>query len=134
MAVIDASVYVSLVNAHEKAHASSWTWFEDTQARDERIVAPVILLAEVASALSRGVGDPELANKAVQQLRESSLVELVPVTRNLAEIAAVIAAEHRIRGCDAVYAAVAARLDDELVTLDRQQLKRAASIIRVRKP
>ena len=134
MAVIDASVYISLVNAHEKAHASSWTWFEDTLTRDERIVAPVILLAEVASALSRGIGDPKLVNNALVQLRESSLIELVPVTRNLTEFAAVIAAEHRIRGCDAVYAAVAAQLDDALVTLDRQQLKRAASVIRVRKP
>ncbi|MEA3441695.1 MAG: type II toxin-antitoxin system VapC family toxin [Chloroflexota bacterium] len=134
MAVIDASVYVSLVNAHEKSHASSWTWFEDTQTRDEKIVAPVILLDEVASALSRGVGDPELANIAVQHLGKSSLIVLVPVTRSLAEFAAVIAAEHRIRGCDAVYVAVAAQLDDALVTLDQQQLKRAASIIRVRKP
>ena len=134
MPIIDASVYVSLVNAHEASHGSSWAWFEDACSREAKIVAPVILLAEVASALSRGIGDSKLANKVVKQLKESTLIELVPLTRNLAESAAEIAAEHRIRGCDAVYVALAARMDDVLVTLDRQQLKRADKIIQVRQP
>lgn len=134
MAVIDASVYISLVNAGEQAHTSSWAWFEDTQSRGEIIVSPVIMLAEVAAALSRGLGDPDLAVEAVQQLRDSSLIDLIPVTKDLAIIAAGIAAEHGIRGCDAIYVALAVQMDDELVTLDQQQLSRSGSIIRVRNP
>ena len=134
MTVIDASVYVSLVNAHEEEHISSWSWFDDVRSRDERILAPTLLLAEVASALSRGMGDPQLANKVIQQLLVSYIIELVPVTRNLAERAALIAAEYRIRGCDAIYVAVASKENDTLVTLDRQQLKRACDVISVRKP
>jgi predicted nucleic acid-binding protein len=65
MAVIDASVYVALVNAHEREHTSSWAWFEQTRAADESVIAPVILLAEVAAALSRGTGDPTLAHRVV---------------------------------------------------------------------
>ncbi len=129
MAVIDASVYIALVNTQEKDHASSWVWFEQAQAAQEPIVAPVILLAEVAAALSRGIGDLKLAHRVVQQLRHSSVIELLPVTLVMAERAATIAADHRIRGCDALYVALADQLRDRLITLDRQQLERSAAIV-----
>jgi len=38
MAVIDASVYVALINAHDKDHARSWAWFEQAKAEQESIV------------------------------------------------------------------------------------------------
>ena len=134
MAVIDASVYVALVNAHEKEHASSWAWFEQARAAGESFVAPVILLAEVAAALSRGMGDPTLAHRVVQQLAHAEVVELIPITMAMAEQAAEIAAEHRIRGCDALYVALADQLSDTLVTLDRQQLERGAALVTIRAP
>jgi predicted nucleic acid-binding protein len=134
MAVIDASVYVSLINAREATHAGSWTWFQQAKSAQEPISAPVILLAEVAAALSRGVGDPALARQVVQQLLHSKVIELAPVTIVMAERAAAIAAEHRIRGCDAVYIALAEQLGDDLVTLDQQQLERGSAVIVARKP
>ena len=134
MAVLDASVYIALINAHEKDHARSWIWFEQVQKAQEPIVAPVILLAEVAAALSRGLGDAALAHRVVQQLRQSEIIELVPVTLTLAQQAAALAAGHRIRGCDAVYVAMADQLGDCLVTLDRQQLERGAAIVDTREP
>jgi predicted nucleic acid-binding protein len=134
MPVIDASVYVALVNAQESDHGSSWAWFEQAKIAQESVVAPVILLAEVAAALSRGIGDPSLAHRVVGQLLRSSVVELTPVTGVLAKRAAAIAADHRIRGCDAVYVALAERLNDHLVTLDQQQLERGAVVVTVRKP
>jgi predicted nucleic acid-binding protein len=134
MPVIDASVYMALVNAHERDHASSWAWFEQAKAAAELVVAPVILLAEVAAALGRGVGDPMLAHRVVQQLARSDVIELMPVTQTLAVQAAGIAADHRIRGCDAIYVALADQLGDCLVTLDRQQLERGTAIVDVRAP
>ena len=134
MAVIDASVYVALVNAREKDYARSWTWLERTKGERAAIIAPVILMAEVAAALSRGAGDPALAHRVVQQLQHGGVVQLVAVTLPLAERAAAIAADHQIRGCDAVYGALADQLDDCLVTLDRQQLKRCAAIVEAREP
>ena len=62
------------------------------------------------------------------------MIELVPVTLALAEQAAVIAGDFRIRGCDAIYVALASQLEDCLVTLDQQQLERAAAIVDIRKP
>jgi predicted nucleic acid-binding protein len=70
----------------------------------------------------------------VQQLARSEVIELIPVTLAVAERAALIAAEHRIRGCDAVYVALAEQLSDALVTLDRQQLERGAAVVPVRAP
>ncbi len=134
MAVIDASVYVALINAHESEHISSWAWFEHTKAAQEPVVAPVILLAEVSAAISRGVGDLALAHRVVQQLLHSNVIELIPVTVAMAEQAAAIAADHRIRGCDAVYVALAKQLNDHLITLDRQQLVRGTAVVTVRKP
>lgn len=134
MAVIDASIYVALVNAHESDHSSSWAWFEQAKTAQEPVIAPVILLAEVAAALSRGIGDPVLAHRVVGQLLRSSVVELTPVTAALAKRAAAIAADHRIRGCDAVYVALAEQLNDHLITLDQQQLERGAAVVTVRKP
>ena len=134
MPVIDASVYISLINAGEEQHASSWAWYENVQARQEPLVAPVILLTEVAAVLSRGVGDTALAHRVVDQLKRSEIIEWVPVTSALAQKAAAIAADHRIRGCDAIYVAVASRLGDSLVTLDRQQLERAAAVVTVHRP
>ncbi len=134
MAVIDASVYISLVNAHEIHHADSWAWFQQAIDYDEIIVAPVILLAEVAAGLSRGTRNVELAHNVVQQLLDGDLIKLYPITQNLAEQAAKISADHKIRGCDAIYVALAESLEDYLVTLDNQQLNRGASVVTTRKP
>jgi predicted nucleic acid-binding protein len=134
MAVIDASVYIALIHAHESEPSSSWAWFDQARSADESIVAPVILLPEVAAALSRGAGDPALANRAVQQLARSEVIELIPVTMAIAERAAVISADHRICGCDAVYVALADQLSEPLVTLDRQQLERGGALVTVRAP
>ena len=82
-----------------------------------------------------GHGDSwELAHQIVQQLLTFNVVELVPVSVHLAGRAAVVATDHRLRGCDAVYVALADQLDDVLVTLDRQQLERGADLVVTRRP
>jgi predicted nucleic acid-binding protein len=134
MPVIDASVYMAMINAHEQEHFNSWAWFETVQIEGGSIVAPAIMLAEVASALSRGVGDKNLAYRAIDQLKGSGIIKLIPVSLPLSERAAAIAADQRVRGCDAVYIALADQLEDSLVTLDNQQLERGNAVIETRKP
>ena len=107
MAVIDASVYVALVHAQEDYHDRAWAWFEKAQAAGEPVAAPAILLAEVAAALSRGLGEPALARRLVRQLGRSAVVDLVPVTLALAQRAAELAMAHRLRGCGGRAPAVA---------------------------
>lgn len=134
MAVIDASVYVALVNSHESHHARCWKWFQQARTAQEQISAPFILLPEVAAALSRGTNNPTMARRVVQQIIKSKIIDLVPVTSKLAERAAAIAANHQIRGCDAVYVALAEQLDEDLMTLDKQQFERGSNVVRTRQP
>jgi predicted nucleic acid-binding protein len=129
MPVIDASVYVALINANEKAHDRSWRWFQAAIEREEEIHAPAIILPEVAAAISRGTGNPDLAQKTVDQLRDSRLITLQLVTRALAERAAEHALKYKIRGCDAVYIALADQLQTTLITLDEQQLARGCEVV-----
>lgn len=134
MAVIDASVYVALSSVREVDHSRSWTWFAQAVSAQEPLAAPVILLAELAAALARGMADPALAHRVVQQLLDAKIVNLLPVTLPLAERAAGIAAECCVRGCDAIYIALAEQLGDCLVTLDRRQLERGARVVTAREP
>jgi len=133
MPVVDASVYVALFKADEPGHESSRKWAEAGEG-EEPVVSPVILLAEVAAALGRGLGDEALARQAVGLLRTKRLVEVFPVSEALAARAAEIAAEQRIRGCDAIYVALAQQLQMELVTVDQQQLERGAGVVTTRRP
>ena len=134
MPVVDASVCTAFFNGREVQHVSSRTWFREAKKGEELIVAPVILVAEVASALGRGLGDPALADYAVGILLARRWVELFPVTQALATRAAKIAAEQKVRGCDAIYVALAQQLGMELVTLDGDQLDRGAAVVRTRTP
>ncbi|MCP4425173.1 MAG: type II toxin-antitoxin system VapC family toxin [Chloroflexi bacterium] len=134
MPVVDASVIVSIVNAEELYHTQSRSWLNDTLFSGQQIYAPAIVLAEIGAALSRGQRDSALAQRAIQLLSPETLVQLRPISIELGRRAAVIASERQIRGCDAVYLALAERLDTELVTLDRQQLERGAAVVQTRRP
>jgi len=134
MPVVDASVCGAFFNARELQHVPSRIWFREATKGDEQVVAPVILLAEVAAALGRGLGDAGLAESAVGVMRSRRWVQLFPVTQALATRAAKIAAEQKIRGCDAIYVALAQQLGMELVTLDGDQLDRGAAVVRTRTP
>ncbi len=134
MPVLDASVCVSLFRADDPGHRASLRWLEEALQGDELIVSPVILLAEVAAALGRGLGDVELPRRVVELLRTRQIIDLLPVSEALAARAAEIAAEQKVRGCDAIYLALAEQLEMSLVTLDRQQLERGAEVVATRTP
>lgn len=131
MAIIDASVYIALVNRHEKFHEHSLQWFRRAIAMRTPLSAPAIFLAEVAAAVGRGQDDTELARRVVSAVRNSKYISLQPVSVALAESAAKIAGEQRIRGCDAVYIAMALQLNQPLVTLDRQLAQRGGIVVKV---
>jgi predicted nucleic acid-binding protein len=134
MTVIDASVFIAMLNPGEVGHAASQTWFQRTRSSGQQISAPPILLAEAAAALSRGAGNPLKAHKAIQQLLTSPSIQLYAVTAVLAERAAVLAADYGIRGCDAVYVALAEQLGVALVTWDKQQLQRGTAVVTTHQP
>jgi predicted nucleic acid-binding protein len=134
MVVIDASVYVSRLRRQEVYHVESVRLLEAITAHEVSVLCPEILLPEVAAALARGLGDTELACRAAAHLRRLLGHRFVAVDRALGDLAARLAAECRLRGCDAIYAALAQREGARLITWDEQQRERAAAVVETLTP
>jgi len=134
VATVDSSVLVSLFNVRDRAHAATVAWFREAIADGEPIRAPVTALAEVAAAIAAGTGDKQLARDVQAHVRHSPLLELLPLAMPLAERAATLAAEHQLRGADAIYFAVAETLGDRLVTLNPRQLQRGNTVVETVRP
>ena len=134
MAVVDASVIISSILASDPHHEASKAWLDGLVSSGRHFSAPTILLSEVAAPLSRAYGQPELAKEVIQALTAAPFAKLIPISIPLANRAAVVAADYQLRGCDAVYVALAHSLGEELITLDKQQSERAKSIVETRQP
>jgi len=111
----------------------SRSWLEQGAA-DQVLVAPSLLLPEVASAVSRATGRPLLARRAVRLLTRLPALRIVAVDAELAEAAARLAGDQRLRGADSVYVALAKQLSLALVTWDLEQANRASEVIHAGAP
>jgi predicted nucleic acid-binding protein len=134
MIVVDASVVVSVFVPQDVHHVESRQWFGDWVSDGQLIVAPHLMLAEVAGAIARRLGEPELGHQAVTYLRAVPELEIVDAIGPIAETSIAIADELRLRGADALYIAAAHHLGVPLVTWDREQHERAFQFVPVRCP
>jgi predicted nucleic acid-binding protein len=132
--VVDTSVYVALMNKEDVGHEVSRRWFESVVRNGERLVAPVIIMAEAGAAITHGLNDPAFGQQVVEQISQLSFLELIPIDYSLAELAAGIAVNYRIRGCDALFVALAQQRSEPLVTLDKQQRERGQAVVTVIEP
>ena len=131
---VDASVFLNAFNPYEKGHAESLRLLLHFHEQAVPIIVPTLLLAEVAGTISRGRQDSALAREFAEALSHLPHLMLISLDNSLARQAADIAAQYRLRGSDAVYAAVALRFGSVFVTLDREQGARVAEIIPTRSP
>lgn len=129
---IDASVHLNALNPDEEGSAASQEFLRKVHhpAQDEegtwvhQIVSPTLLPVEIAASVARVLDDTERGKDFAAATRELPGQRWVALDDSLAQEAWILAAEHRLRGADAVYAAVACRARTFLVTRDGQQLKR----------
>jgi predicted nucleic acid-binding protein len=131
---VDASVFLNAFNPYEEGHPDSRRLLARMQDLALPIIVPTLLLPEVAAAIGRGRDDTALARAFTHTLSQLPHLVWVPLDESLARQAASIAAEHRLRGSDAVYAAVALRFGSALITLDREQRDRVSGVIPARYP
>jgi predicted nucleic acid-binding protein len=131
---VDASVFLNAFNPYEVGHKDSNHLLARLQEQAAPIIVPTLLLPEVAAAVSRGREDDELAREFAASLSRLPHLILVPLDTALAQQAADLAAQYRLRGSDAVYTAVALRFGSTLVTLDREQRERVADALTARYP
>jgi predicted nucleic acid-binding protein len=131
---VDASVFLNGFNPYEPGHEESGRFLDLLRDKSIPVIVPTLLLPEVAAAVSRGRGDADLARRFAAALKQLPHLVLVPLDDALAWQAADIAAQHRLRGSDAVYAAVVLRFGSTLVTLDREQRDRVSDMVPARLP
>lgn len=132
--VVDASVWVSRLVPHDVHHEASRRWLEAFAADGGRLVAPVLLLPEIAGVVSRRTGASGLARQAVQQLERMRTLRLVTFDRRLGQAASQLAADLGLRGSDATYVAIADQLKIPLLTWDNEHVEKAGQRIAVRRP
>ena len=122
--VVDASVWVSNFLLDDVFHAPSRQWLRQA-SHNGPLVAPALMLAEVAGAISRRSGEARNGRSALRSLLRLRTLRIVTMDQRLGEAAAKLAARSAMRGADALYAALAQALRIPLVTWDDEMQKRA---------
>jgi predicted nucleic acid-binding protein len=139
---VDASVHLSALNPAEEGSAASRRFLArvhqpppaEGAPAPHAVFSPTLLLVEIAAAVARVFDDSERGARIGSAIRELPAQAWIPLDDSLTEAAAEVAARRRLRGADAVYAAVARRSESRLVTLDRQQLERLPPAIAACRP
>ena len=129
MYTIDASVHISALNPTEADSATSQAFLALVRQQRLPLFCPTLLLVEVAAAVARAFDDTDRAVALADALRDLPNQTLVPLDEALADRAVALAATARLRGADAIYAAVAQQYGTKLITLDHQQLDRLAPLV-----
>jgi predicted nucleic acid-binding protein len=127
--VVDASVWVSRLIPSDVNYDASYLWMEQYKITKKLIVSPAILLIEVAAAISRQTGNSNLAKEAVAKLSDLSMIRIIPLDNTLIHLSVDIAAKLQLRAADAIYVAVAKQLSVPLVSWDKEQLRKASSLL-----
>lgn len=134
MYTIDASVHISALNPVEADSTTSQAFLALVRQQRLSLFCPTLLLVEVAAAVARALDDADRAVALAAALRDLPDQTLVPLDEALADRAVALAATARLRGADAVYAAVAQEYGTTLITLDRQQLERLPPLVSTARP
>ncbi len=134
MFVVDASVHIADMRPSEPHHPEARAFLDRVRRTGEPVYGPMIVLAEVAAGIARGTGRSGLAQRLTDLLQRVPNFLFVPVDETLGGLAAEVAAAQQIRGCDAVYVALAQQLSAILVTLDGEQRQRAPAAVFARTP
>lgn len=129
MFTLDASVILNAANPREDGHPASLNLLKLLRERSVALVEPTLLLPELAGAARRTQGSAARARAVALDTARLPNLKLVDLDRPLAELAVGMAAQHGLRGADAVYGAVAQRSGGQLVTRDREQLERLQGVI-----
>lgn len=131
---VDASVFVNAFSPDEDGSDTSAEFLSQLQKDNVPLIQPTLFFPEVVASISRKQDDAEVALELMQELKKFPKLTFIELDDDLAEYASEVAANHRLRGSDAVYAAVALRFGTELITLDKEQLERLPKVLTVKKP
>lgn len=133
MYTIDASVWINGFDQREAGHSISRQVLTLIATHAVPIVIPYLVLAEVAGAISRRI-DPLQGQTFAASLGTLPNITFVALDALLAQESLLVAAQHGLRGADAVYAAVAIQAGCTLISLDNEHHTRLQGIVLTRTP
>jgi len=122
---LDASIFVAHCRRSEQGHASCVELLGAIRSRAIPLIEPALMPIEVAAALTRFTGDTALATEYARKLMDLPRLIVVSLDLPFCLDSMSLAARFQVRGADAVYVAVALMYGARLVTLDREQLRKA---------
>ncbi len=131
---VDASVFVNALSPDENGSDKSADFISRLKKEGTALIQPTLFITEVVASIARKQDSTQIALEVLQGLKKISNLTLVDLDNDFADFASEVAANNRLRGSDAVYAAVALRFGTELITLDKEQLERLPKVLAVRKP
>jgi predicted nucleic acid-binding protein len=134
MFTIDASVYLNALHPTEAGSSESRDFLEQISQYPRPVYSPTLLLVEVAAAIARIFNDTQRGITMSQAIFGLPGQIWIPLDEAQAQVSVKLAAAQRLRGADAVYAAVAQHYGATLVTRDHQQQQRLRPILPVVSP
>lgn len=134
MLTIDASVWVNADSPAEKYQPASRQLLDELFRRNISIVEPMLLPIEISAAISRTRADKNLAIDMATAILNLPLIKWVELDNSNADHAVQLAACHKLRGADAVYAQVAISHNCDLVSLDNEHLSRLDRVLKTITP
>lgn len=134
MYTLDANIFIRDADVRDPENATCNALLEAIRTSQTALIEPLILLPEVAGALSRYFRDPLRGRLYVVIIQELPNVQFVAVDAPLAQAAADIAADYALRGMDAIYVATAQQHNTTLITLDAEVQQRGGAIVSVQTP
>jgi predicted nucleic acid-binding protein len=102
MYTVDISVWVNGFDQRESGHETSRQVLELLRAQAIPIFEPMLVLAEVAGVISRTRQDPARAEAFAITLGQLPNVTILALDEALGQQAQALAAQHGLRGADAV--------------------------------
>ncbi|MDA0241965.1 MAG: PIN domain-containing protein [Chloroflexi bacterium] len=134
MYTIDASVWVNSFDEREAGSQTSRAFLQQVATQQLPVFVPYLLLVEVAGAISRARQTAEQAQQFSAALRALPNVAFIGLQEELTQEAVRLAAQHRLRGVDAIYAAVALYTQSTLISPDQEHLTRLQGVLKVESP
>ena len=131
---LDANVFVGALTPAGIHFADSLALLTRIRTEKLNVVCPTLVLPECAGAIIRPTGRRTLAQQALVFMQTLPDIRFVELTEDRATRASDIAITCRLRGADAVYAAVAQEHGTTLITWDQELLTRGVAAVSTQTP
>jgi predicted nucleic acid-binding protein len=132
--VVDTSVWISRILEDDSNHQAAKAWTDSYLLNGGILIAPALFVTEIAAAISRQTRQPSYARAIIAQLHGMFNLQLVAIDEELIDGATEIATDLGLRGADALFVALAARLNVPLVSFDNEQLLKSVALIETIRP